>query len=74
VNHDANQEGKMQDEFTAQVKKKYDDIEKKEAEARQKLEVLAAEKAPLKAYLIKAGVMNAQKRNRKAKPASTGSA
>lgn len=61
----------MNDDFTAQVKKKYEDIEKKETETRQKLEALADEKAPLKAFLTKAGVLTAKTRNRKPKTAST---
>jgi hypothetical protein len=59
------------DEFTTMAKKKYDEIEKKEQEARQKLEALAAEKAPLSAYLIKANIIQVKTRKRKAKTAST---
>ena len=60
------------DDFGKTVKDKYDAIEKKETETRQKLEALAAEKAPLKAFLIKAGVLNVKTREkRKPGPAST---
>jgi hypothetical protein len=61
----------MNDDFGKTVKDKYDAIEKKEAETRQKLEALADEKAPLKAFLTKAGVLTAKTRNRKPKTAST---
>jgi hypothetical protein len=63
------------DEFGKTVKDKYDAIEKQEAAARQKLEALAAEKAPLSAYLIKAGIIKAKSRaKRKAVAASTATA
>ena len=63
------------DDFTKQVQERFSNIEKQEAAERQKLDALAAEKAPLAAYLVKAGVLKVKQRaKRKAAPASTGAA
>ena len=53
------------DDLTQSVQKKYAELERQEAELKEKLKEIAEQKRPLRSYLRDLGLIEVPKRNRK---------